>query len=311
MEVRNVGRSGLRTSLVGLGCNNFGIWIGKEAAQKVTQRALDLGITAFDTADVYGEDGASERLLGEALGSRRKDVAIFTKTGYAPEPATREVSRRHIIRACEASLTRLGTDWIDLYFVHWPDFRTPVEETLRAMDDLIHQGKVRYIGCSNYPGWQLADASWTARHLNVNPFVAAQEEYSLLARSIETERLPAIEHFGLGLTPYFPLASGMLSGKYKSRTDLPKQSRLATTPALANTYLTESNLERTRQLERFAQERGHSILELAFSWLAALRSVATIIAGATAPEQVEQNVKSVSWKLTSEDMKQIDTLLAG
>jgi aryl-alcohol dehydrogenase-like predicted oxidoreductase len=308
MQIRNVGRSGLRVSLLGLGCNNFGIWIDLAAARQVVNAALEAGITVFDTADVYGTDGASETMLGEALGARRNDVVIMTKTGYAPNPADCNGSRRQIISACEASLRRLGTDWIDVYYLHCPDGRTPIEETLRAMDDLIRAGKVRYTACSNLPAWQLADADWTARDRNLSPFIAAQDEYSLLSRGIESEKLPALEHYGLGLIPYFPLANGLLTGKYKSLSDYPAHSRLATTPSLASQYLTENNIAQALRLQTFAQERGRSLLELAFGWLATRRCVASIIAGATSEQQVKLNRAALDRPWSAADLSAVDTL---
>ena len=216
MEQRNLGSSGLLVSVVGLGCNNFGNWIDKAASQAVVHKALDLGITLLDTADVYGNKGGSETILGEILGPRRKDIVLASKFGIEMDAAEtlKGGSRRYVMAAVEASLKRLKTDWLDLYQLHRPDPLTPIEETLRALDDLVHQGKVRYIGCSNMVAWQVVDAAWTARHLNLNGFVSCQDEYSLLVRGIERELLPAMQAHRLGLLPYFPLASGLLTGKY-------------------------------------------------------------------------------------------------
>src|SRR5579885_2870076 len=227
MKLRNLGNSGLLVSLVGLGCNNFGGRIGPEPSRKVIDRAIELGITLFDTADIYGEKGGSETILGDVLGKRRKDIVLATKFGMPMDSSgiLKGGSRRYIVSAVEASLSRLKTDWIDLYQIHQPDPLTPIEETLRALDDLIHQGKVRYIGCSNLTAWQVVDAQWTSKTLGLNSFISCQDEYSLLVRDIERELLPAMQAHRLGLLPYFPLASGLLSGKYK-RNHLPEDARL-------------------------------------------------------------------------------------
>jgi aryl-alcohol dehydrogenase-like predicted oxidoreductase len=211
------------------------------------------------------------------------------------------------MRAVEGSLKRLKTDWIDLYQVHRPDPLTPIEETLRALDDLVRQGKVRYIGCSNYPGWQVADAAWTARDRRLDGFISCQDEYSLVMRDIERELLPAMQHYGLGLLPYFPLAGGLLSGKYK-RSSLPEGARLAAVPGLGQRYLTDENWRKVEGLEPFAKERSHSLLDLAIAWLLARPKVASVIAGATTPEQVEQNVKAAEWELAPADLAEIDKI---
>ena len=215
-------------------------------------------------------------------------------------------SRRYIISAVEASLRRLKTDWIDLYQLHTPDPLTPIEETLRTLDDLVRQGKVLYIGCSNLPSWQVVESQWTSRELGIHAFASCQDEYSLLVRGIEKELLPAMQAHGLGLLPYFPLASGMLTGKYKRNTPLPEGSRFAAWKALGDRYANEANFDTVERLEKFAHQRGHSLLELAFSWLAANPSVSSVIAGATRPEQVEQNAKAVDWVLTPEDLTEVD-----
>jgi aryl-alcohol dehydrogenase-like predicted oxidoreductase len=310
MRQRSLGGSGLQVSLVGLGCNNFGGRIDLEASRRVVHRALDLGITLFDTADIYGERGGSESILGQLLGERRKEIVLATKFGGAMDDAgvLKGASRRYILSAVEASLRRLKTDWIDLYQLHFADPSTPIEETLRTLEDLIHQGKVRYIGCSNLPAWQVVEAQWTARHLRITGFASCQDEYSLVVRDPERELLPAMEAYGLGLLPYFPLASGLLTGKYKRHTPLPEGTRLAKMPQLADRYLTDANWAIVERLEEFCGKRGRSVLELAFSWLAARPKVCSVIAGATRPEQVEQNVKAADWALTPEDMAEIDGL---
>jgi aryl-alcohol dehydrogenase-like predicted oxidoreductase len=308
MEQRNLGKSGLLVSAVGLGCNNFGGRIDLEASRKVVHKALDLGITLLDTADYYGNLGGSETILGQVLGDRRKDVVLGTKFGFAMDAADtlKGASRRYILSAVEASLRRLQTDWIDLYQLHVPDPLTPLEETLRALDDLVGQGKVRYIGCSNLPAWQVVESQWISRELGIHAFASCQDEYSLLVRGVEKELLPAMQAHGLGLLPYFPLASGMLTGKYKRNAPLPEGSRFAAWKTLGDRYTHDANFDTVERLEKFAHQRGHSLLELAFSWLAANPSVSSVIAGATRPEQVEQNAKAVDWVLTPEDLTEID-----
>ncbi len=312
MQIRNLGKSGLRVSLVGLGCNNFGGRIDLEASRKVIHKALDLGITLFDTADIYGNAGGSETILGEVLGSRRKEIVLATKFGYAIDEARglKGASRRYVMAAVEASLARLRTDWIDLYQLHKPDPLTPIEETLRALDDLVRQGKVRYVGCSNLPAWQVADAQWTAKSLGLNAFVSCQDEYSLLRRGIEAELVPAMQAFGLGLLPFYPLASGLLTGKYRRGEPPAAGTRMAAMRGQAERFLTDRDFELAEKLQSFAKSRGRSLLELAFSWLAAHPQVASIIAGATRPEQVEQNVTAVGWPLTPDDLAEIDRLSA-
>jgi aryl-alcohol dehydrogenase-like predicted oxidoreductase len=309
VKQRNLGTSGLLVSLVGLGCNNFGGRIDLEASRKVVHKALDLGITLFDTADVYGNQGGSETCLGAILGDRRKDIVLATKFAMPMDKdgTLKGASRRYIMSAVEASLKRLKTDWIDLYQVHQPDPLTPIEETLRALDDLVRHGKVRYIGCSNFPAWQVVAAHWTSRHHNLNAFVSCQDEYSLLVRDIERELVPAMMQFGLGLLPYFPLASGLLTGKYK-RDAKPERARLSYMQDLADRYMTEANWSIVECLAAFAAKRDRSVLELAFSWLAARPAVSSIIAGATKPEQVELNVKAAGWALTAEEVEEIDKI---
>ena len=310
METRNLGTSGLRVSVVGLGCNNFGGRIGLEELRAVIHEALDLGITLFDTADTYGNRGGSEDILGQVLRERRSDIVLATKFGMPMDEAKalRGASRRYIMRAAEASLLRLKTDWIDLYQLHRPDGSTPIEETLRALDDLIRQGKVRYAGNSNFASWQAVDAHWSARHLNLSRFVSCQNEYSLLERDIEAELVPAMQACGLGLLPYFPLAGGLLTGKYKRQAAPPEGTRFAHMQGMANRYLNPANWTKVERLEDFCARRGHGLLELAFSWLLARPPVASVIAGATRPEQLEQNVNAASWALTPADLAEIDRL---
>ena len=311
MKLRNLGSSGLQVSLVGLGCNNFGGRSDMEASRKVVHKALDEGITLFDTADIYGNQ-LSETYLGECLGDRRKDIVLATKFGMAMDPAGKKKggSRRYIMSAVEASLKRLRTDWIDLYQVHRPDALTPIEETLRALDDLVRQGKVRYIGCSNFPSWQVVEAMWTAKGAGLGGFVSYQDEYSLVMRDLEKELMPAAKAYGVGLLPYFPLASGLLTGKYKRGEKPAAGTRFAGTPNLGERYMTPRNLDKVEALQKFVAARGKTMLELALSWLAQRPTVASVIAGATKPEQIEQNVKAVGWTLTPEEMAEIDKLTA-
>jgi aryl-alcohol dehydrogenase-like predicted oxidoreductase len=310
MTLRRLGNSGLQVSAVGLGCNNFGGRTDLEGTRKVVHKAIDLGITLFDTADIYGENGGSEEYLGRVLGERRKDIVLATKFGmeFAKNSTKKGAARRYIMTAVEDSLRRLQTDWIDLYQLHAPDPLTPIEETLRALDDLVRQGKVRYIGCSNLPAWQVVEARWTSRQDNLESFICCQDEYSLIRRGLEKELLPAMQAYGMGLLPFFPLASGLLTGKYKRGAAAPAGTRFATTQYLAERYSTDANWGIVEALEAFCKKRGHSMLELAFSWLLARPCVSSVIAGATGPEQLEQNVKAAGWSLTAEDLAEIDRI---
>ncbi len=307
MEYRNIGRSGLQVSAAGLGCNNFGMRIDKEQAAKVVGRALELGVTLFDTADIYGGT-RSEEFLGAALGERRKSVVVATKfVGPVGEgPLNRGASRSHIMRAVEDSLRRLGTDYIDLYQIHFPDVTTPIEETLRALDDVVRQGKVRYIGCSNFAGWQVVEAQWVTRTQHLSPLISAQNEYNLLDRRIERELVPACKEYGLGILPYFPLASGFLTGKYRPGEKPPEGTRLAAWGARGQEVLSERNFAILSGLEQFAEQRGKTVLDVAVGWLASQSYVPSVIAGATKPEQVEANVKAADWRLTAEEMSEVD-----
>ena len=312
MEHRNLGRSGLRVSAIGLGCNNFGGRIDLDATRAVIHKALDLGITLFDTADVYGERGGSETCMGQVLGDARKRIVLASKFGMPMDDSGESEggSRRYIFAAVEASLRRLKTDWLDLYQLHRPDPRTPIEETLRALEDLSRAGKIRYYGCSNLPAWQVVEAQWTAKSLNLSGFVSCQDEFSLLVRNAETDLLPAMRAYGLGLLPYFPLASGLLTGKYRRNMPLPEAARLTKTQRLADRYLTDRNWERSEKLIDLAEAAGRTPVELAFSWLLAKAPVASVIAGATRPEQIEQNVKAGDWRLSESEMAEIDKITA-
>jgi aryl-alcohol dehydrogenase-like predicted oxidoreductase len=309
MKMRRLGTSGLKVSEVGLGCNNFGMRIDQQATQAVVNAAIDAGITLFDTADIYGGT-KSEEFLGKALGKRRQDIVLATKFGMriGEDPRRMGGSRRWIMRAVEDSLTRLGTDYIDLYQFHQPDPDTPIDETLRALDDLVSQGKVRYIGNSNFTGWQIADADWTAA--GGARFVSAQNLYSLLERKVEFEVLPACEHFGLGFLPFFPLASGLLSGKYKRGEKPPEGTRLAAWGSRGAAAMSDRNFDKVEALGTWATERGHTILELAFAWLLGHPVVSSVIAGATSAEQVRTNAATAAWVLTPEEVDEVGALVA-
>lgn len=310
MRMRQFGTTQLKVSTVGLGCNNFGLRMGVDAAQPVIHRALDLGITFFDTADVYGRRGGSETALGKYLGARRKDIVIASKFGSPMDDAgaMQGASRRYMMSAVEASLKRLNTDWIDIYQLHRFDVTTPLEETLRAFDDLIRQGKIRYAGISSVAAWRLADLQWTARQLGSKPLTTCEVEYSLLVRDPERELIPAMQKHGAVLLPYYPLASGFLTGKYQRNTPTPGGARITRDARYQEMFMTDANWTRLENLTAFCQQRGHTLLELAFSWLAAQPIVACVIAGATRPEQLEANVKAADWALTAPDLKEIDRL---
>lgn len=274
-------------------------------------KALDFGITLIDTADVYGNKGGSEEILGSFLGPRRKEVVLATKFGLPMGDGARGgASRRYIMQAAEASLRRLRTDWIDLYQLHRPDLQTPIEETLRALDDLVKAGKVRFIGCSNLSAAQIEEAQSVAPRRKLASFVTCQDEYNLLDRDIEKDRVAVMERYGLGLLPYFPLASGLLSGKYRRGSPMPAGSRLSYSAHHAGGLLNAHNWDTVEKLREFAAQRGHSLLELAMSWLASRPFVSSIIAGATKPDQVEQNVAAVGWALSAAELAEIHRITA-
>lgn len=312
MEFKNLGTTGLRISSVGIGCNNFGQRCDEQTSIDVVNKALDLGVNFFDTADIYGES-RSEEILGKAIsGMDRSQVIVATKFAIpmGKMELQKGASRHYIMSAVDASLKRLGTDYIDLYQQHMPDLLTPIEETISTLDDLVRAGKIRYFGSSNFSGWQLADANWTAKHHHLNRFVTAQNQYSLLDRRIEKEVVPACQHFGLGILPYFPLASGMLTGKYQRGVKPPEGTRLALFGDRGKAALSDSNFDTVEQLQQFAEEQGHSLLDLAMSWLASMDHVSSVIAGATGPDQVAANVKAAQWKLSSDEMSRVAELTA-
>jgi aryl-alcohol dehydrogenase-like predicted oxidoreductase len=313
MEFRHLGESGLVVSVVGLGTNNLGMKLDDEQSREVVHAALDEGITLFDTADSYGE---SERRLGQLLEGTRADVVIATKFGGDVRPRGNDNgadwgargSRRYVRRAVESSLRRLRTDWIDLYQLHRPDPGTPIEETLSALTDLVHEGKVRYVGSSNFAGWQAADAEWTARTRGHERFVSAQNEYNLLKRDVEADLVPALEQYGIGLLPFFPLASGLLTGKYRRGQAAPAGSRIQAWGREA--VLTDDLFDVLEGLEAFAKTRSVSLLDVAIGWLAAQPAVASVIAGATSREQVAANVAAGAWKPGLDDLAELDDLTA-
>ena len=310
MEFKNLGRSGLQVSVVGLGCNNFGMRCDFDQSQAVVHKALDEGINLFDTADVYGGGGKSEEFLGKILQGRRHDVVLATKFAMkmGEGPMRSGGSRKYIMSALEDSLRRLNTDYIDLYQMHRPDPTVPIEETLRALDDAVRAGKVRYIGHSNFAGWQAAEAHFIAQRGGYTPFISAQNEYNLLERRIEAELVPACNQYGVGVLPFFPLASGFLTGKYRQGQDLPAGTRLANAGPMAGRLLNERNYETLGKLEAFADERGKTTLDLAIGWLASQPHVGSVIAGATRPEQVAQNVAAGEWKLNPDELAEVDAI---
>jgi aryl-alcohol dehydrogenase-like predicted oxidoreductase len=308
METRRIGS--LDVSVVGLGCNNFGGRIDEAATRKVVDAALDVGITCFDTADIYGGT-KSEEFLGRALGARRDDVIVATKFGVPINDERKGGATAAYIRlAVEDSLRRLGTDRVDLYQLHFPDQNTPLDETLGALDELVRAGKVREIGCSNFTPEMLDESEGISQARDIARFVSVQNEYSLLRRLPERGVLQACERDGIAFIPYFPLASGLLTGKYRRDEAPPEGTRLASMPAERQADMfSDKNMNRVEALDGWARQHGHSLLELAFTWLLAHRVVATVIAGATRPEQVHANAAAASWSLTQPDLDEIDVLL--
>jgi aryl-alcohol dehydrogenase-like predicted oxidoreductase len=311
MRYRSLGDSGLLVSVVGLGCNNFGARLDVAGTRAVVDAAIDAGITLFDTADIYGNNGGSEMALGEVLGSRRDKIVLATKfghqrvdMGYGPAAGAKG-GRSYIRRAVTESLRRLRTDYIDLYQLHTPDPVTPMEETLAALSELVTEGKVRYIGHSNLSGWQIADAAHLAAASGCTPFISAQNHWSWLERSAEAEVAPAAEHFGLGVLPYFPLANGLLTGKVRRGQPVPAGSRLEARA----TYVTDDKLDKVEALIAWGADHGVSLLEIAIGGLAALPGCTSVIAGAMSPEQVDANVAAGDWVPEDEDLAEIDKIV--
>ena len=310
MEYRDIGTSDLKVSVVGLGCNNFGARMDLAAARTLVHHAIDRGINHFDTADIYGPRGKSEEILGEILGSKRKEVVIATKFGmvFDEAGAMKGASRKYIMTAVEGSLRRLKTDYIDLYYQHRADPSVPIEETLRALDDLVKQGKVRHIGNSNFDGKQLDEADATARKLGLTRFICAQDELSLIKRHIEKDRVPAMQRDKVALVPYFPLASGLLTGKYRRGAPVPAGTRLAAKNRLSDLFWTQENLELTYRIVEFCEQRKLNVLDVAFAWLLEKPFVPSVIAGASRPEQIDANIKAAAAKLSGAELGALDKL---
>jgi aryl-alcohol dehydrogenase-like predicted oxidoreductase len=312
MDYRPLGKSGIKVSAIGLGCNNFGLRADLAQTRAVVDRAIELGITLFDTADRYGSPhGSSETFLGQALGARRKDIVLASKFGNAMDDSgqMQGASPRYIRIAVEASLKRLRTDWIDLYQFHRPDPKTPIEESLRALEDLVREGKVRHVGCSQFSPAQIREAAGAAKQAGIAGIVTAQNHYNLLKRDMEEDFIPALRETGIGFIPFYPLAGGLLTGKYKPDS-APEGSRFHTPREQEKRALGENPWPKLERLEKFCAARGRSMLELAVSWLLAKPELASVIAGATKPEQIESNVRAVRWKPTKEDLAEIDRLTA-
>ncbi len=312
MKYRHLGNSGLEVSVIGIGTNNFGGRMEFKEAREVIFAAIDVGINFIDTANIYSH-GNSEEIIGRSLVDRRDEVLIATKFGMLWEqgPHGQGGSRKHIMDSLEGSLRRLQTDRIDLYQMHCQDTETPIEETLRALDDAVRDGKVRYIGLSNFDPWRIADAQWTAAHNGYTKFISSQPEYSMLERGVERAVLPVSEKYGLGTLPYFPLAHGFLTGKYRRNEAVPENTRLALTPDAQGRRLSDRNFDILEQLEVFVEKRGHTMVELAFAWLLDRASVGSVIAGASTPEQIRQNAAAADWELTAEDMEELNGILDG
>ena len=307
MRYRSLGESGLLVSVVGLGCNNFGRRLDTEATRAVVDAAIEVGVTLFDTADIYGTDGGSEKALGEVLGKRRDQIVLATKfghqsndMGYGPAAGAKG-GRGYIRRAVAESLRRLRTDYIDLYQLHTPDPSTPMEETIAALNELVTEGKVRYIGHSNLSGWQIADAAHLAAQAGKTPFISAQNHWSLLERDAENEVVPASVNFGLGVLPYFPLANGLLTGKVRRGGEVPANSRLAARSG----YITDAKLDKVEALISWADKHGVTILDVAIGALAAVPGCSSVIAGATSAAQIQANAASGDWQPTEEELAEI------
>src|SRR5688572_22520487 len=313
MEYKNLGRSGLIVSALGLGCNNLGRQVDEAGTKAIVDKCVEMGITYFDSADVYGAPpGRSEEVLGKALKPHRRNVVLATKgTGRMGEgPGWSGASRRYLMDALDASLRRLDTDYIDLYQLHFPDANTPIEETLRALDDMVRSGKVRYVGCCNFSAWQVVEAAWTSKTEHLVPLVSAQNRYNMLERDIEKELIPAAQKYGLGILPFYPLAAGLLTGKY-TRDYTPEGTRLTSGIHFYDGVLANADYDLLEDLTSFAQERGHSILELAIGWLASNPAVGCVMTGATKVEQIEANALASDWRLTPDEMRQVNEILDG
>ena len=307
MEYRRLGGSGLKVSAIGLGAVTFGRNVDETGAAAIVHRALDAGINVIDTANIYNA-GKSEEYIGQALKGRRHEAVIATKVSgkMGDGPNDSGSSRLHIMREVEKSLRRLSTDYIDLYQLHFTDGTTPIAESLRALDDLVHQGKVRYIGCSNFMAWQVCEAVWVSRASRLTSFVSVQPQYSMISRRVEAELVPFCREYGVGILPYNPLSKGFLTGRYRRGQPPPVGTQLERDD---RGLLTDAKFNVLDGLERFAQERGHSVLELAFAWLLSNPAVSSVIAGVSSAEQVLENARCFGWRLSEQDLSEIDLLL--
>ena len=311
MRYRTLGDSGLLVSVVGLGCNNFGARIDNDRARQVVDAALDAGITLLDPADIYGNIGGSEETLGEILHDRWDKVVLATKFGYQNADmgygpaAGAKAGRKYIRHAVEQSLRRLRTDHIDLYQLHFPDPLTPIAETIAALSELVAEGKVRYIGHSNFSGWQIAEAAHVAEEIGGVPFISAQNHWSLLEREVEKEVVPAAQHYGLGVLPFFPLANGLLTGKVRRGEEIPEGSRISGRQNL----VTEARLEIIERLVEWGAQHGRTLLEVGVAGLASQPGCSSVIAGATSADQVTANAKAGDWELTDDELAALDDVL--
>ena len=308
MDYRRIGNSGLKASAVGLGTNAFGSRADEPTSIRTVEQALELGVNFIDTAESYTQ-GRSEEIIGKALVHKRTQAILATKFGHVRTVGPKELggSRRYVVRAVENSLKRLNTDYIDLYYLHYPDVETPIEETLRALNDLVRAGKVRYLACSNFAAWQLSEAEWTSRVYGLDPFIAIQSRYNVLDRSIESEIVPCCIAHGVGVIPWGPLASGFLTGKYDRTPETP--ARFAPSAGIYGDVYTGPNFEKLARLKAFAAGRGHTVGDLAVAWLLSHPWLGSVISGATRPEQVSENAAAASWKLTSDELAELDKVL--
>jgi len=309
MKYRSLGLSGLKVTEIGLGGNNFGWYADEQTSIAVIHHALELGVNYIDTADMY-DRGSSEAIIGKALEGKRSHVIIATKFGLpmGDGPNERGSSRHYVMRAVEASLRRLRTDYIDLYQIHVPDSTTPIEETLRALDDLVRSGKVRYVGCSNFAAWQLCEALWTARDCRISSMVTVQSRYNILEREIENELVPCCQAYGIGIIPWGPLSGGFLTGKYGKGAKPKLDGRQLKPPPLYDPVFLDANWDKLIALEQFAMERGHKLPDLAIAWLLAKPYISAVIAGVRTKDQVSANVAASDWTLTDAELKEVDAI---
>ena len=308
MKYRKLGGSGLEVSEIGLGTNNFGQRLDFESSDRVISQCIDSGINLIDTSNSYGAT-LSEEYIGISLVGRRNGVVLATKVSsrMAEGPNQAGNSRIHIMDQIDASLARLQTDYIDLYQIHWWDDNTPIEETLRALDDLVRDGKIRYFGCSNFSSWQVCESVWTSRSVGINSFVSVQPHYSMMERSIESELLPFCQKYDVGVLPYYPLANGFLTGKYRRGENIPEGTRLGVND---RGMFTEENFDLIEKLDSFSSKREKTVLDLAFAWLLARDEISSVIAGATSAEQVVSNAATAEFVLTKEEYNEVSSILA-